>query len=415
MPERQYRIHPAIGIARVGDAARSDASNDFYFIGPEIPEFAANIDPQSGVQGEFKTPDGKVKPQAARFRIFEYEKGNDGKFRPIGEVRTSDNTRAVKIVWTAHLANRKANFCAFHGQAGAEDNPLFASYGTPQNPRLKARNDKVKTSAERKKSLELDPGLQSVNGGDTVTVAHFAIDHDLKQNKPSGETKLKIRTLGELRSNADGHLIVIGGMGQSDFDPGLGRETIQHFANNDGWFDDMSDGPVDAELTIDGAKQQVAGAWVVVGPPDFVPPIRSYRTMYDSLTDVIVREMDVPTDDGLFAGPLAHIAAMNDDWKSEQDDTGFQAELHARYRADPERHLQDGTRTSTPDGSSSALSRINWRFEFQRARRTRQPASQSRRSFRTSARSKYVRERAETANISLTNAGRIWRLLRSSK
>jgi L-lysine epsilon oxidase-like protein len=113
-------------------------------------------------------------------------------------------------------------------------------------------------------------------------------------------------------------LIVIGGMGQSDFDPGLGRETIQHFANNDGWFDDMSDGPVDAELTIDGAKQQVAGAWVVVGPPDFVPPIHSYRTMYDSLVDVVVREMDIPADDGLFAGPLAHIAAMNDDWKRNQ-------------------------------------------------------------------------------------------------
>jgi hypothetical protein len=89
MPERQYRIHPAIGIARVGDAVRSDASNDFYFVGPEIPQLAANVDPQSGAQGEFKTPDGKVKPQAARFRIFEYEKGNDGKFRPIGEVRTS--------------------------------------------------------------------------------------------------------------------------------------------------------------------------------------------------------------------------------------------------------------------------------------------------------------------------------------
>ncbi len=315
MPERQYRIHPAIGIARVGDAVRNDASKDFYFIGPEIPEFPANVDPQSGAQGEFKTPDGRVKPQAARFRIFEYEKGNDGKFHPIGEVATSDNTRAVKIVWTAHLANRKANFCAFHGQAGAEDNPLFASYGTAQNPRLKVRNDKLKTSAERKKSLELDAGPQHINGGDTATVAHFAIDRDLKQNKPSGETKLKIRTLGELRSDADGRLIVIGGMGQSDFDPDLGRETIGHFANNDGWFDDMSDGPVQAELTIDGAKQEVAGAWVVVGPPDFVPPIHSYRTMYDSLVDVFVREMDIPADDGLFPGPLAHIAAMNDDWK----------------------------------------------------------------------------------------------------
>jgi hypothetical protein len=315
MPERQYRIHPAIGIARIGDAVRSDASQDFYFIGPEIPEFPANVDPQSGAQGEFKTPDGRVKPQAARFRIFEYEKGNDGKFHPIGEVRTSDNTRAVSITWTAHLANRKANFCAFHGQAGAQDNPLFSSYGTPQNPRLKVRNETVKTNVERKKLLELDPGPQRVNGGNTVAVAHFAIDRDLKKNKPSGETKLKIRTLGELRSDADGRLIVIGGMGHSDFDPGLGSETIGHFANNDGWFDDMSDGPMEAELILDGVKQEVAGAWVLVGPPDFVPPIRSYRTMYDSLLDMFVREMDIPADDGLFAGPLAHVAAMNDDWK----------------------------------------------------------------------------------------------------
>jgi hypothetical protein len=189
MPERQYRIHPAIGIARVGDAVRSDVSNDFYFVGPEIPELAANIDPQSGAQGEFKTPDGNVKPQAARFRIFEYEKGNDGKFRPIDEVKTSDNSRTVKIVWTAHVANRKANFCAFHGQAGAEDTPLFSSYGTPGKPTV--RNENLKTNSERKKWLELDPGPQHVNGGDSETVAHFTIDRDLKKSKPSGETKLK--------------------------------------------------------------------------------------------------------------------------------------------------------------------------------------------------------------------------------
>src|SRR5215475_3583578 len=151
MPERQYRIHPAIGIARVGDAVRSDASNDFYFIGPEIPEFPANVDPQSGAQGEFKTPDGKVKPQAARFRIFEYEKGDDGRFRPIGEVKTSDAGRAVKITWSVHLANRKPSFCTFHGQAGAQDNPLFSSYGTAQNPRLRVRNESVTTNNDRKK------------------------------------------------------------------------------------------------------------------------------------------------------------------------------------------------------------------------------------------------------------------------
>src|SRR5262249_24315865 len=181
MPERQYRIHPAIGIARVGDAARSDASNDFYFIGPEIAEFPANVDARSGVKEELKTPDGKEKPKAARFRIFKYEKENEGKFRPIGEVRSSDTTRAVKIVWTAHLANRKANFCAFHGQVGAEDNPLFSSYGTPGKPTV--RNEKLKTNAERKKWLELDPGPQTVNGGDTVKVAEFAIHPHLKEEK----------------------------------------------------------------------------------------------------------------------------------------------------------------------------------------------------------------------------------------
>src|SRR6266852_938453 len=139
--------------------------------------------------------------------------------------------------------------------AGAEDQPLyFSSYKNTAKAALRARNFGVKGGADRAKFLELDPGTRSIAGGAT-TVEHFAIEHDLKQVKPNGQTKLKITTLGEIRSDSDGHLIVIGGMGQSDFDPGLGNETIQHFANNDGWFDDMSDGPVQAELMINGVKQ----------------------------------------------------------------------------------------------------------------------------------------------------------------
>lgn len=327
MAERQYRIHPAIGIARVGDATRNDARNDFYFVGPEFPDLAANIDPASGALGDFKTQDGRVKAQAARFRIFEYEKKADGKFHSIGEVKTSDASRVVKISWTVHLANRKASFCAFHGQAGADDThkvgtkvePFFfsTSYQNQADKDLKARNFDVKTLAERKKVLELDGKPQTVQGGDTATVRHFSIDHELKKKK-AGETKLAIKTLGELRSDRDGRLIVIGGMGRSDFDPGLGSETIEHFANNDGWFDDVSDGPVEAKLTIGGVEQKVVGAWILVGPPDFAPPIHSYRTMYDTLVDVIVREMNIPADDGLFAGPFAYLAAMNDDWKKNK-------------------------------------------------------------------------------------------------
>ena len=38
MAERRYQIHPAIGIARVGNAVRGDTSNDFFYIGPEFPD-----------------------------------------------------------------------------------------------------------------------------------------------------------------------------------------------------------------------------------------------------------------------------------------------------------------------------------------------------------------------------------------
>jgi hypothetical protein len=196
---------------------------------------------------------------------------------------------------------------------------FFSSY--PKAPDLNVRNArKVKTATERKKWLELDPGPRSINGGDTATVAHFAID---RNNKTADGTKLRIKTLGELRSDADGRLIVIGGMGQSDFDPGLGDGGLVEFANNNGWFDDVSDGPVKATLTIDGVNKDVVGAWVLVGPPDFVPAIRSYRTMYDTLIDVIVREKNIPATDGLFAGPLAHIAEMNKDWKQNKTIKNF--------------------------------------------------------------------------------------------
>src|SRR5262249_60400846 len=219
----------------------------------------------------------RVKPQAARFRIFEYEKQADGKFHPLGEVDTSDATRAIVINWTVHLANRKASFCRFLGQAGAEDKPLFfASYNNASNATLKARNFKIKTLAERRKWLELDPGAQSIRGG-AATVAHFAIDRDLKQSKPGGETKLKIKTLGELRSDRDGHLIVIGGMGQSDFDPGIGSEKRTTFANKDGWFDDMSDGPGTGTLTIHGANHDGPGGSGLGGAPAFAPRSPGYR------------------------------------------------------------------------------------------------------------------------------------------
>jgi hypothetical protein len=63
------RIHPGIGIARVGN------SPDEYFIGPEAPCRPRDVTAPSG---GFKDEQGRVKRQAARFRIYAYD--SEGKF-----------------------------------------------------------------------------------------------------------------------------------------------------------------------------------------------------------------------------------------------------------------------------------------------------------------------------------------------
>ena len=63
------RIHPGIGIARVGN------SPDGYFIGPEAPCDPRDVTPPLG---GYKDAEGRVKRQGARFRIYAYDKkGNN--------------------------------------------------------------------------------------------------------------------------------------------------------------------------------------------------------------------------------------------------------------------------------------------------------------------------------------------------
>ena len=85
-----------------------------------------------------------------------------------------------------------------------------------------------------------------------------------------------IRSLGQLRTDDAGRLIVVPGEGITTAVDGAA--AIAHYANNDGWFDDVGDGPITASLTMrgpDGAviECDVAGAWLLVGPPDFAPPL----------------------------------------------------------------------------------------------------------------------------------------------
>ena len=71
-----FKIFPSIGIARLGNCP-DDSSTGFY-VGPEIP--LSVIVPANG----YKDAQGRVRRQAARFRIFGWE---DGVF--MGEITTA--------------------------------------------------------------------------------------------------------------------------------------------------------------------------------------------------------------------------------------------------------------------------------------------------------------------------------------
>jgi hypothetical protein len=91
--------------------------------------------------------------------------------------------------------------------------------------------------------------------------------------------------LGEISTDAEQRLIVLGGRGESDSCDDTWAIT---FANNEGWHDDISDGPVTAKVTLDGVALEVVPAWIVVAPPNFGPQRKSVRTMWDLMRDVAI-------------------------------------------------------------------------------------------------------------------------------
>ncbi len=242
------QIHPGIGIARIGDSATD------FFIGPET----ANPPPEP--PGHYRDAGGALKRQAARFRIYGY----NGQGQVVAELTTAN----ADIVWTAHLANKKASWYRF---LAALDIPDAATMSAP------LRNAKVKD----RKALEIDPGPRSIKGAKAGPVAF-----------DTGKFKGTVVPLGELQTDAAGRLMVLGGRGMSASPSGApvyNPADSDSFNNADDWFDDISDGPVSATVTIGGKAIPVADAWVVVAPPNYAPDVIGWRTMHELLTDVYVQ------------------------------------------------------------------------------------------------------------------------------
>ena len=84
--------------------------------------------------------------------------------------------------------------------------------------------------------------------------------------------------LATLRTDDAGRLIVVGGPGTSG---SPANTKIESFADNDGWYDSVSDGPVSATLRIGNTSHPVIPAWVTVTVPRYAPEVYGIITWFD--------------------------------------------------------------------------------------------------------------------------------------
>ncbi len=324
-----FKIHPSIGIARLGN------TDDNFYLSPEQPGALPIECDDMGAEKQDKNGKPKrvknfkdsgdlslVKKQAARFKIFAYQGPDDdsgqeievgGTYNFIKETGATAPTivqgTVTDIDWTVHLANKKASWYNFQENDGSE------GYG-PDHP---LRNPTV-TQPDLRRQLIIDPGPIVVNLKNNVGYcAKFGTDVKAADNSknrkvsypqtfpPADIKPNSIDTLGTLKVNKQNkniRLVVLGGNGNSGSSK---TPVITSFVNNDGWFDDISDGPVTASISYSyeqttyngdtpvvtqktGSMDVQVPAWVVVGYPRFAPQMMDMITLEEKMFDLYVRK-----------------------------------------------------------------------------------------------------------------------------
>jgi L-Lysine epsilon oxidase N-terminal/L-lysine epsilon oxidase C-terminal domain len=294
-----YKIHPAIGVARAGTSAA-------FYLTPESGG-ALPTDPVTGQPvTSFRDASGNMLRQAQRFRVFAYDDANPGGV----EVQAGTNGVAA-IEWTVYLANKKAVWYQFEQLTGSgqEGDPGYVKNGPKLNP---LRNAAITDPAARQ-ALILDPGPRTIGGSGNPSSAELMLGGD-----PADPAKMlpnPVTMLGSIQLDANGNLLVVGSDGAAGtLNVNPPNSPYQYYlltyANNDGWFDSMADGPVTAALVMsDGTKVPVdTPAWCLAGPPKYAPQIVNLVTLHDLMYDIAVREMNY--DPALFAN-----GAFNPDYE----------------------------------------------------------------------------------------------------
>lgn len=247
------RIFPGIGIARLGDSAEPP------FIGPEVP--GSVKEPAGG----YKDALGRMRKQAARFRIFAFSSSGEN----LGEL-TAGN---AEIKWSVQLANKKADWWPFDGTQNVQH---IMDHQKPRGGSPSERRNASLKSSEERAGLIISTQKVSLSGKDQISADMMG--RFLDYPDPI--------VLGNCRTDDHGRLVVSGGNGRSDTVRGKDATFLVHYANNDWWFDDIADGPVEAEVSIGGNAVQVRGnAWILVAPPDFSPFTQNVVPLYQVMED----------------------------------------------------------------------------------------------------------------------------------
>jgi L-Lysine epsilon oxidase N-terminal/L-lysine epsilon oxidase C-terminal domain len=331
MSDTVFRVHPAIGIGRVGD------SDEFYI----EPVTAAGVKQPNGLMGglpvkpgtedtpitadDFRDKQGNVKRQAARFRIYAYPPGASDQYPTGGGelVKIGGSVGGKKvadIVWTVHLANKKLN-----NYSTVSKGNQFRGIGAYEQPNLlELRNDGYKGTHDkndpvRLRELFIDPGPRAIkaSGGtkatiefDAATPAAYADSKgaivpvpNYPKSFPADFNPLyeplgELTTLGDISVDAGGGLIVAGGHAKvAAIAKSKGGDPVDPLVmatENGLWYDDAADGPVNAVIVFDDkSTAAVQAGWYVTGDPGYAPQTRNVVSVWDDVYDAWVRELDL--------------------------------------------------------------------------------------------------------------------------
>lgn len=313
MPEKMkiksIRIHPGIGIARLGDS-------DEFYIGPEAPGVVVDPGGRNGPGpegGTYRDSGARLKRQAQRYRVYAYD-AND---QVVAEL-TSDSGLVQSVRWRVHVRNMKAANYAFQGAYLFDPDEL-------RNPSIQSGKKPI----ERDK-LIIDPGVHTIASGQVGAVImkgdiFTGIEKSMlpgalrfegftpKDTSKEVEVTYKAAKgieLGQLRLDAKDRLLFVPAPGKGECvttpkvalsnpsatvnppnGPEEGKNPLTNqfaYFNVPGWWDDTCGGEIDVTVTLkdgtilstrdnvksatdDGTRNPRAGAWIVTAPPKFAP------------------------------------------------------------------------------------------------------------------------------------------------